>query len=797
MKLNIRQKMGFIVITGVLMSAVLGTALIYELVQRKILANEIDNLQKVTAKFTSTSAQRFSESEPKLKSLARLLEMELSKPIQKGEIESFYQLFEKNLDGVWRSRKPSSNGEFEAGIFLPPNSQETDAQKIQHLRIKRIMDIFGASATKRFENVWYLSPNRSEIIFDKNYPNFVFEQQADNDYTKTPWVTYSTPELNPNRELRFTPPLFDPVPKVWMVSAIYPLYVNNEWIGSLGEDMPLTNVLAFMFESDKLYSETEHFLIDANGNFVLAGSWQKELETSTDSFKPNFEKEPALTALFSQKLTDLPKLLTDNLIFRGHRYIAIGMILKPLGWQYYRLNSVDQVMASTRELFVNLLEMILFIGLLNGMLVFAMTGKTITNRLRLLTESMNAYANNHRIRVSGKVLGHDEISKAAGAFDEMANDIEASQKALQESRDQYKALVVNMPGITFRCALDADWTMLFISGLVEEMTGYPASDFVENSVRTYTSVIYPDDVQHVDNEIQTSVKENLSYTIEYRIVKSSGEIRWVHERGRGVKDKNGTITLLDGFIFDVTERHKIDLDLQISEQKLASSNANLLQFTNIAAHHLQEPTRRIVSFVQRLKNVLTSTGNVGDDIMVPLQFIEQSAIRQRALVSDIQLYLAATQPRAVIEFVSVADILAKVLKHHAALIQKTKAQIEYGELPAVMIDRPRLYDIFNILLDNALHYPRLDTPPKIRIYGENHGQRIRYYVEDNGIGIPAEYRERVFLVFERLQVNDNQTSTGIGLAIVRRILESCDGTVTLIETAGGGTTVVFDLPKGS
>lgn len=129
MKLNIRQKMGFIVITGVLMSAVLGTALIYELVQRKILANEIDNLQKVTAKFTSTSAQRFSESEPKLKSLARLLEMELSKPIQKGEIESFYQLFEKNLDGVWRSRKPSSNGEFEAGIFLPPNSQETDAQK--------------------------------------------------------------------------------------------------------------------------------------------------------------------------------------------------------------------------------------------------------------------------------------------------------------------------------------------------------------------------------------------------------------------------------------------------------------------------------------------------------------------------------------------------------------------------------------------------------------------------------------------------------------------------------------------
>jgi signal transduction histidine kinase len=73
---------------------------------------------------------------------------------------------------------------------------------------------------------------------------------------------------------------------------------------------------------------------------------------------------------------------------------------------------------------------------------------------------------------------------------------------------------------------------------------------------------------------------------------------------------------------------------------------------------------------------------------------------------------------------------------------------------------------------------------------------VRYYVKDNGVGIPAEYRERVFLVFERLQVNDDQESTGIGLAIVRRILESCDSSVFLKETTGGGTTVVFDLPAG-
>ncbi len=242
---------------------------------------------------------------------------------------------------------------------------------------------------------------------------------------------------------------------------------------------------------------------------------------------------------------------------------------------------------------------------------------------------------------------------------------------------------------------------------------------------------------------------------------------------------------------------ELTMQLRESEKKLTIINADLLQFTNVAAHHLQEPTRRIVSFVQRLKDALKNLPNCHDeDVIIALQFIEQSAIRQRALVSDIQLYLAATQPRAAIESVPVIDILTKVLEHFAPLIQETHAHIEWGELPMVTIDRPRLYDIFNILLDNALHYRQLNHILNIRIYGEPKGKYVRYYVADNGIGIPAEYRKRVFLVFERLQVNDDQESTGIGLAIVQRILESFDSSVFLKETTGGGTTVVFDLPAG-
>jgi signal transduction histidine kinase len=237
---------------------------------------------------------------------------------------------------------------------------------------------------------------------------------------------------------------------------------------------------------------------------------------------------------------------------------------------------------------------------------------------------------------------------------------------------------------------------------------------------------------------------------------------------------------------EIAERKQI-------ENKLARAHTELQQFTHIAAHHLQEPARRLVSFVQRLKVNLPAK-QLNENASASLHFIEQSAIRQSALVHDIQLYLAADQPRSTLARISVADAIAKQLEQRTAQIRETGAQIDYAAVCDVYIDRPRLNDIFSILLDNALHYRRPDKTPHIRITGELNAGRAVYRVADNGIGIPEEYRERVFGVFERLQVNEDQNSTGIGLAIVRRIIENCGGSIVLQETPGGGTTVLFDLP---
>jgi PAS domain S-box-containing protein len=298
--------------------------------------------------------------------------------------------------------------------------------------------------------------------------------------------------------------------------------------------------------------------------------------------------------------------------------------------------------------------------------------------------------------------------------------------------------------------------------------------------------VHPDDYQRcLDTYIQAFDRQ-IGFSMEYRLRRHDGEYRWLIDTGRPRYTDNHIFLGYIGSCVDITERKQI-------EDKLARAHAELQQFTHIAAHHLQEPARRLVSFVQRLRIHLPKE-QLNEDMATSLHFIEQGAARQSALIHDIQLYLASDQPRSTMGKVAVEDIIAKLLQQKESAMRRTGARVDFNELCPAYIDLPRLKDIFSVLLDNSLYYCDPKLTPHIQISSELKAGRVIYRFADNGIGIPEEYRERVFGVFERLQVHDNQDSTGIGLAIVRRIVESCDGSVFLQETPGGGTTVVFDLP---
>jgi PAS domain S-box-containing protein len=129
----------------------------------------------------------------------------------------------------------------------------------------------------------------------------------------------------------------------------------------------------------------------------------------------------------------------------------------------------------------------------------------------------------------------------------------AAEFAVRENEERFRTLVSNVPGVIFRCAIDEDWTMEYLSDEIEELVGYPAPDFIASRVRTFTSIIHPDDAPVLAQEVDAAVAENRPYTIEYRVLHRDGSMRYVVERGQAVLDAHGE-RMLDGAIFDLTAR---------------------------------------------------------------------------------------------------------------------------------------------------------------------------------------------------------------------------------------------------
>lgn len=241
------------------------------------------------------------------------------------------------------------------------------------------------------------------------------------------------------------------------------------------------------------------------------------------------------------------------------------------------------------------------------------------------------------------------------------------------------------------------------------------------------------------------------------------------------------------------EKAAADAELRRQHEATEKANAELMQFSNISAHHLMEPSRRLLSFAQRLRKGLDSKLQ-DDEVRLSLDFIEQGAGRMRDLVRDIERYLAAGTPRGSLQENDPAAALAEVEKRLAAIIREQHACIETQSFLPICLDFPRLVDLLEALVGNALTHTAPGVPPVVRISSEDRGEMIRVRIEDNGPGIPEEYRQRVFGVFERLATNP-QAGTGIGLAIARRIVESRGGVVWIESSPLGGTAVIFDLPN--
>ena len=148
----------------------------------------------------------------------------------------------------------------------------------------------------------------------------------------------------------------------------------------------------------------------------------------------------------------------------------------------------------------------------------------------------------------------DEIGVIARAVDRMKTNITALIQDINNSEVKFRAFVSNVPGIVYRCANDADWTMEFISNEIENISGYPSSDFINSNVRSYASVIHPEDREEVSRTVQSALMKREFFKTNYRLLKKDGGYRWVNGKGQGIFDFQNRLICIDGVIMDVTDQ---------------------------------------------------------------------------------------------------------------------------------------------------------------------------------------------------------------------------------------------------
>ncbi len=254
-----------------------------------------------------------------------------------------------------------------------------------------------------------------------------------------------------------------------------------------------------------------------------------------------------------------------------------------------------------------------------------------------------------------------------------------------------------------------------------------------------------------------------------------------------------------GLELEVTQRRAAEERLRRAVGDLKRSNTELEQFAYVASHDLQEPLRAVAGCVQVLKRRYEGKLDERAD-----QFIGHAvdgAMRMQNLIHDLLAYSRVGTKGKAFTHVSLDQVVDGALQNLSVAVKESGARIKRAPLPTLRGDAGQLEQVFQNLLSNALKF-RGDAPPEIEIgceetRDETRGEGWTFSVSDRGPGIEPQYFERIFVMFQRLHTRTEYPGTGIGLAIVKKIIERHGGYIEVQSEVGQGTTFVFFLPQNA
>ncbi|MGZ7095704.1 MAG: PAS domain-containing sensor histidine kinase, partial [Methanobacterium sp.] len=464
----------------------------------------------------------------------------------------------------------------------------------------------------------------------------------------------------------------------------------------------------------------------------------------------------------------------DKIHERGRKLIKDG---------YYTFEAVD----ITKEGNDILMEVNAHLIKLKGKNIVLSISRDITERKKMEESLKEAVAS------KSKIL--DELIQARDHLEEQVKErteeLEEAYDSLKESELKFKSLAENSPFAIRR--LDKDFRYLY-SNMGSSFFELPKEDFVCRTI----------------DEIGVNKEFVKNWKVRGEKVFKTGEIQ---EEIDEIPTPGGIVTLKSLVVPEFNVKNEVESIIVITQDitaikntenklkqlinELERSNHELQQFAYVSSHDLQEPLRTIASFTQLLER--RYKGQLDEDADEFMDYIVDAAKRMKEQIHGLLEFSRVGTKGGEFKHVDMNLILNQTIQNLNVSIREANAEITHEELPTVMGDVNQLQRVFQNLISNAIKFRKPEEPPKIHIsaYKSEDGKEYVFSVQDNGIGMEEQYFERIFTIFQQLHTRDEYEGTGIGLAIVKRIIERHGGRVWVESEFGKGSTFYFILPVES
>ncbi|MAW97031.1 MULTISPECIES: PAS domain-containing sensor histidine kinase [unclassified Leeuwenhoekiella] len=357
------------------------------------------------------------------------------------------------------------------------------------------------------------------------------------------------------------------------------------------------------------------------------------------------------------------------------------------------------------------------------------------------------------------------------------------RESIEAERQKYSNIIANMNlGLI---EVNNDDEILMINQSLEEMSGYTEAELLGE--KGMDILLYPGDRDKLNAENE-SRQHGASNSYEIRARRKNGELRHWLISGAPNYNINGKVVGSIGIHLDITDLKNLELQKENLLRKLEKSNDELQEYAHVVSHDLKSPLRSLSALVDWIRE--DNRDCFDEQTFANFGLIDQTLEKMEQLISDVLNYSSMGIENSKREQVPVKQVLddIRTLIHIPEHIKLTYPE----NLPVLLADRVKLQQLFQNLIGNAIAYCD-KNPGWVQISWEEQQNVYLFKVSDNGVGIAPEYHDKIFKIFQSLQ--KRKESTGVGLSIVKKIVELYNGKIWLESTPGEGTTFYFTLVK--